>query len=84
MTDLSGIGRLLLIAGLMLALLGGAFLLAGRLPFLQNFSLGNLPGDIRWQSPDGRFGCFAPITTMILASIVLTVLLNLVLRLLNR
>lgn len=82
MNQLPDIGRILLIVGIGIALLGGIIMLAGRLPLLQN--LGGLPGDIRWQSADGRFGCFAPITTMILLSIILTVVLNVVLRLLNR
>jgi len=60
-----------------LLILGGLVWLAGKVPFL-----GHLPGDIRIQRDN--VSCFFPITTMILVSIVLTVILNLVLRLLRK
>jgi hypothetical protein len=71
------LGRLLVVMGIVLALAGGAIILAGKIP-----GLGHLPGDIAIQR-DG-FSCFFPIATTILLSIVVTVLLNVVLRLLNR
>lgn len=76
------VGRLLIGLGIGLAVLGGLLLLLGRTPIMQQF--GNLPGDIRFQSADGRFSCFAPIVSMILLSVILTVVLNVVLRLVNR
>lgn len=82
MFELNSLGRWLLVAGIALAALGGLLLLAGRIPGLSR--LGSLPGDIRWQSADGRLSCFVPIVSSILISIVLTVVLNVVIRLINR
>jgi len=64
------IGRLLLFAGLGLALLGGALLLVGRLP-----GLGDLPGDFQWQTERGT-SVYVPLGTMVVVSILLTLLLN--------
>ncbi|MFW5708750.1 MAG: DUF2905 domain-containing protein [Chloroflexota bacterium] len=75
--DFQEVGRLLLIAGIGLAIAGGLFILLGRL-----MGLGNLPGDIRVQTEN--LTCFAPITSMIILSIILTIILNIVIRLLNR
>lgn len=71
------LGKWLLIIGLALAAIGGLLWLLGRIPLL-----GNLPGDIRIQN--GNFGCFIPLGTMILLSLLLTVVLNVVARLLNK
>jgi hypothetical protein len=76
------LARWMIVVGLGIAALGGLIFLASKVPFLNR--LGNLPGDIRYVSPDGRFGCFFPVVTMILVSTVLTVVLNVVVRLLNR
>ena len=70
-TDL---GRLLLYMGLGLALLGGLVVLLGRI-----VDLGNLPGDLLYEGDNVRV--YVPIATMIVLSVVLTLLLNLVLRL---
>jgi hypothetical protein len=70
-TDL---GRLLLYMGLGLALLGGLVVLLGRV-----VDLGNLPGDLLYEGDNVRV--YVPIATMIVLSVVLTLLLNLVLRL---
>jgi hypothetical protein len=76
--DFQSIGRLLLIIGGVIALMGLLLILGGRLfPWL-----GRLPGDIRVEGE--RISCFFPIVTSILLSIILTVLLNIVIRLLNR
>jgi hypothetical protein len=72
------LARFLVIAGVVLILAGGAAYLLGRL----NLPLGRLPGDIRIVREN--FACFIPITTMILVSIVLSVLLNVILRFMNR
>lgn len=74
MPDLSDFGRLLLILGIGLALIGGLLMLGSRIPWL-----GQLPGDIRIER-DG-FSCFIPLATSILLSLLLTLLLNLILRL---
>ncbi len=68
----SEIGRILLILGVLLVVVGGLAMLGVRLPF------GRLPGDIAIEGERG--GIYIPIVTMIIASIVLTVLLNIFLR----
>jgi hypothetical protein len=61
------LGKFLLAAGLLLALAGG-WLWSGR-----GFGwLGRLPGDLSWRSGDFRFSF--PLTTCILASVVLSLL----------
>lgn len=76
--DFQSLGRLLIIGGITLAIVGAVLLFLGRVfP-----ALGNLPGDIRIQNEN--FSCFAPIATMILLSIILTVVLNIIVRLINR
>ncbi|MFQ6027985.1 MAG: DUF2905 domain-containing protein [Dehalococcoidia bacterium] len=72
--DLSGLGRLIIIFGVLLVVLGIVLVLAGKIPFL-----GRLPGDFVLRR-DG-FTLVAPIATMILISLVLTILVNLLLRL---
>ena len=78
--DLNTIGRITLIIGILLAVLGGVLMLLARIPFFSN--LGNLPGDIRIETQG--FSCFIPIVSMILISVVLTIALNIVVRLINR
>ena len=68
-------GKLLIIIGLATALLGAALL---RAPWLLSW-FGNLPGDIRIER-DGLSIRF-PLTSMLLASLILTVLLNVARRL---
>ena len=82
MNDVTTIGRWVLLGGVILVIVGGLIMLAGRIPGTDR--LGRLPGDVRWTSASGNLSCFVPITSMILLSIVLTVVLNLVVRLLNR
>ncbi len=71
------LGKWLVIAGGGLALLGGVIWLLGHLPFF-----GNLPGDIHIQTQN--FGCFFPIVSMILLSILATIVLNIVIRIVNK
>lgn len=78
--DLQSIGRLMLIGGIALAVLGGLLMLLGRAPLLSQF--GRLPGDIRIEGEG--FSCFVPIVSMILLSVILTIVLNIVIRLINR
>ena len=78
--DVSSLGRLIAIVGLMLLLLGGLFMLLGRIPGLRQF--GNLPGDIRIEG--GSYSCFIPIVSMLILSILLSLALNIIFRLLNR
>lgn len=68
------LARLLVIIGLGLAAVGGLIWLLGRF-----VSLGELPGDFAWERENVRI--YVPLGTMIVVSIVLTILLNVVLRL---
>jgi hypothetical protein len=77
MSNFSDLGKWIALMGAGLLILGGLVWLMGKVPFL-----GHLPGDIRIQRDN--ISCFFPIATMILVSIVLTVILNLVLRLLRK
>jgi len=73
--SLSGadIGKILLIVGALIALVGGLLLVFGKLPFV-----GQLPGDI--SGSRGNFSFAIPLGTCILISLVLTVALNIFLR----
>ena len=76
MSDLTGLGRVLLVAGLAIAVIGGVLLIASRVPGLDR--LGRLPGDIVVQR--GPVTVFLPIVSSIVISILLTIVLNLILR----
>ena len=82
MLQLDSLGKWLIVIGVGIAALGGLLFLLGKVPGLDRF--GTLPGDIRWQSADGRVSCFVPIVSMLLLSVILTVVLNVIVRLLNR
>ncbi len=76
--DLSSMGKAIVILGVVLIVVGGLiWLLSG-----SGLPLGRLPGDVHIQR-DG-FSCFFPIATMIILSILLTIILNVIARLLNR
>ena len=66
------LGRIVLIIGIVLVVVGGLALLGIRLPF------GRLPGDIAIEGEHG--GIYIPIASMIILSIVLTILANLFFR----
>lgn len=68
------IGRLLMITGGGLFVLGLVLFLVGRIP-----GIGQLPGDITVQRDN--FTLYAPFGTMIILSIILTVVLNVIARL---
>jgi len=70
--------RLLVILGLSLAAVGGLIWLVDRL----GFSIGRLPGDIRIQGEN--FSCVFALGTSILISILLTLGLNFLFRIVNR
>ena len=67
------IGKLLLVVGVALAVIGAVFVVGAR------FGLGHLPGDISVSS--GTFSFFFPVVTCIVVSIVLTIVINVILRL---
>ena len=68
------VGKLILIAGLVLVFIG---LLLTWAPGLLGW-FGHLPGDIRIERGNGSF--FFPVTSMIVVSIVLSILFNLFFR----
>ena len=65
------LGRVLLVGGIVVAILGVVIVLAPNLPFL-----GRLPGDIRYENENVRI--LIPFGTMILVSIVATIVLNVI------
>ena len=69
------LARTLMIAGILIFLIGGGIYLAVKF----GIPLGRLPGDIRITRENGVF--YFPLTSSILVSVVLTILLNLVMRL---
>jgi hypothetical protein len=62
--------RMLIVLGVLLALVGGLFLLVGKIPFL-----GRLPGDIVLRRE--HWSLYFPLTTSILISLVLILLFSL-------
>jgi len=74
---LDSLGRMLVFLGVLIALTGGLLLLISRIP-----ALGRLPGDIHLTGRN--WSCWIPLGTCIALSLVLTVLLNLIARLLQK
>jgi len=72
------IGRYLMIGGIVLILVGGGIYLSAKL----GLPLGRLPGDIRIEGEKGSF--YFPVTSSILISVVLTILVNVIVRLLRK
>jgi hypothetical protein len=70
---MKSVGILLVIVGCITAVVGLVLLLAPRIPWL-----GHLPGDIHYQGKNTSF--HFPILTCIVVSVVLTLVVNLVLR----
>jgi hypothetical protein len=64
---MSEIGKLLIVFGILIALVGVGLLLAGRLPWI-----GRLPGDVYVRR--GNFTFYFPLATSILVSLVLTLI----------
>ena len=68
MSGVHDIGRMLVVFGLLIALVGVALVLVGRVPWL-----GRLPGDIRIQR--GNWTFYFPLATSLLLSVVLSLIL---------
>jgi hypothetical protein len=75
---MENIGRTLIVGGFILILLGGGFYLAARL----GLPLGRLRGDIHIEGKNGSY--YFPIVTSILVSLVLTIVVNVLLRLFHK
>ena len=71
--DISSIGKLLIVAGVLIAVAGTALVLGAKVP-----GLGSLPGDLVVRREG--FTLFVPIVSMLIISVALTILLNLVFR----
>jgi hypothetical protein len=66
------LGRIIVVIGVVLVVVGGLAMLGVRLPF------GRLPGDIAIEGERG--GIYIPIATMLVISVVLTLIVNLFIR----
>jgi hypothetical protein len=66
---MAGMGKLFVVLGVVLILVGLAFMFGDKIPFI-----GRLPGDIFIKKE--KFSFYFPITTSILISIVLTILFS--------
>jgi hypothetical protein len=75
---MENLARYLVISGILLILIGGGVFLAAKL----GIPLGRLPGDIRIERGSGMF--YFPVVTSCLLSIVLTIVLNIIIRFFNR
>jgi len=64
---MSDLGRLLIVLGVILVVVGALFQLAPKLPWL-----GRLPGDLSFKR--GNFSFYFPLGTCILISIILTLI----------
>jgi hypothetical protein len=75
---MENIARFLVIGGIVLILIGGGVYLAAKfgIPF------GRLPGDIRIEGKGGSF--YFPLTSSIVISILVTVILNVIVRFFNK
>ena len=71
-------GRVLMVGGLLIFLVGGGIYLASRF----GLPLGHLPGDIRIEGKNGSF--YFPLASSIVVSLVLTILLSVIARLLKK
>jgi hypothetical protein len=69
----SDLGRMLVVAGLAIAVLGVVLLLGAKVPWL-----GRLPGDINVERDDWSF--HFPIVTCLVVSVVLSLIVNLLRR----
>ena len=68
MADFSGLGKILIIIGLVVAGIGGLILLGGKIPWI-----GRLPGDFYYKGKNFTF--YFPLATSIIISIILTIIL---------
>ena len=75
---MENIARTLMLGGIALFLIGGGIYLAAKF----GIPLGRLPGDIRIEGENGSF--YFPITSSILVSVILTLVVNIISRFLNK
>ncbi|MGQ9505742.1 MAG: DUF2905 domain-containing protein [Thermogutta sp.] len=75
--ELSSLGKILVIVGLLITAIGGLLWASRTLPL----NLGQLPGDIHVRGNHWSF--FFPLTTCIVISIILTIVVNIMIRFLR-
>ncbi len=75
---MSSLTRLFILLGIVFLLVGGLIYLFSRF----NLPLGRLPGDIRIEGEKGMF--YFPLASSVVISILLTLILNLLIRLFRR
>jgi len=75
---MESLSRYLMLGGIILFLIGGGMYLATKF----GIPLGRLPGDIRMEGENGSF--YFPVTTSILISVILTIVLNIISRFLQK
>ncbi|MCF6155578.1 MAG: DUF2905 domain-containing protein [Candidatus Brocadia sp.] len=68
MGELSAFGKILIGLGILMIIIGGLFVVGGKIPFL-----GRLPGDIVVQKKN--FSFYFPITTCIIISIIFSLIM---------
>ncbi len=73
MGEFHSFGRIIMIVGLAIFILGGFIMIAGRIPYI-----GRLPGDILIKRENFTF--YFPLATGIILSIILTIVINLFFR----
>jgi hypothetical protein len=75
---MENLARFLVIGGIVLILIGGGVWLAAKfgIPF------GRLPGDIQIEGRNGSF--YFPVVSSIVISLLLTIILNVIIRFLNK
>lgn len=66
--ETSGIGKMMVVAGAVLMIVGALFVFSDRLPFLK--SIGRLPGDLNWKGDNWQI--HFPLMTSLILSIVLS------------
>lgn len=71
MHDFSNLGKFLVAAGLIVAVIGLVLILAGKIPFI-----GRLPGDLFFRGKNSSF--YFPLTTSLLLSVIVTLILWLI------
>ncbi|OOP56816.1 MAG: hypothetical protein AYP45_07375 [Candidatus Brocadia carolinensis] len=68
MAELGAFGKILISLGILMIIIGGLFIIGGKLPFV-----GRLPGDIVVQKKN--FSFYFPITTCIIISIMFSLIM---------
>lgn len=74
---MESLGKWVMVAGAVVVVLGAALWFAGRL----GLPLGSFPGDVHAEK--GQWSFHFPVVTCIIASVVITIILNVIVRLLR-